>query len=890
MTSRQKAFDECCLLSHIRLSKERILYLLEYRFKSNSIRTSFDFKSIHPEKPSIKAKISRSLLRCNPNSIKSINNNDENNAFESSDDEMNEISSPKSLTSVNDDDYLNTLAQWDPNAIQTMIESDEEEEEEQVDMRNDVQTTQDNNTNANSMDLSTEMPASQVEDILITFINRSIKNEPMVDDSNDFHCAQLDGQTDFQFDTHHKKQKHKNEHKTTNQVITTVKSQSSKSTQTIELANISQSFNTCQTNNNKKKKSSNQSQQKDDKQSKKFNRPLSKSQNVDENFHPQCKNKHILSSSMGEKSVGRHMNLVQQTLDSCRKLKVNNSNPDFVQPKNLPIDATKNAKSSNSAVKINLKKRKRLDTKVNHKSRTKEYSSSKRKNKLSMGHNGKTILDYFKVIKRSPNNDNIQYFEVVKEPIDSVRSVVHATRKRLASSSDECIVLDDDDDNDNDDNKKINKIDNDDIQLIEESSSSIYDNICAREKLLDHTVDSTVMRVKWLVNLELVLLEHISRYYQQNIRPKNKLQLHDCVSYSSTDNLLSYRISPEFITIIIKNFLKIFIVRNLNTDNNELSLFQYGLTSHLRYLLLELPTYNHQNNSNTEHDCLQCDEYFSLINILFDLLFDLIEYDICEIYDKKTYRSTLIKEDYFNQFIRRKTIQTNNFDRIKLIIYLIELIELHRNKCQSKKEIFHLNQNQNFHSIENFLQHIILKANDLNNERISICLNVMELCLLFVKEKEACIQQMALFLAKLCEENSTYLHLFLFDENLLPDIRLLLISELVWKKFNIKFASTTNIIEFFDHIEAAARLRNPIDDSALLLIRSLFNTYADLMICIKNSTLIKQSLTEQIKMLRNELASIYATLTDISHDLNCNQQIKRTVILFRLLQYKWEQF
>ncbi|CAF4785028.1 unnamed protein product, partial [Rotaria socialis] len=65
------------------------------------------------------------------------------------------ISSPKSLTSVNDDDYLNTLAQWDPNAIQTMIESDEEEEEEQVDMRNDVQTTQDNNTNANSMDLST---------------------------------------------------------------------------------------------------------------------------------------------------------------------------------------------------------------------------------------------------------------------------------------------------------------------------------------------------------------------------------------------------------------------------------------------------------------------------------------------------------------------------------------------------------------------------------------------------------------------------------------------------------------------------------------------------------------------------------------------------------------
>ncbi|CAM4821042.1 unnamed protein product [Rotaria magnacalcarata] len=870
MTSRRKTFNECCLLSHIRLNKERILYLLEYRFKSNSIRTSFDFKSIHPEKPSVKAKISRSLLRCNLNSIKSINNNDENNVFESSDDEMDEISSPKSPISVNDDDYLKTLAEWDPNAMQTMIESDEEEEV-QVDMRNDVQTTQDNNTNVNSMDLSTEMPTSQVEDIIITFINRTIKIEPMVDDSNDFHCAQLDGQTDFQFDTRHKKQKHK----TTNQFITKVKSQSSKSTQTIDLTNISPSFNTCQTNHNKKKKPSNQSEQKDDKQSKKSNTPLSKSQSVDENFHPQCKNKHILTSSTREKSVGRHMNLVQQTLDSCRKLKVNNSNSNFVSSEILPIVTTKNAKSSNSTVEKNLKKRKRLDTKVNHKSRTKAYSSSKRKNKLSMEHNGKTILDYFKAIKRSPNNDNIQYFAVVKKPTDSVRSVVHTTRKRLASSSDECIVIDDDND-DNGDNKKTNNIDNDDIELIEESSSSIYNNICAREKLLDHTVDSTAMRVKW--------------YYQQNTRPKNKLQLYDCVSYSSTNNLLSYRISPEFITIIIKNFLKIFIVRNLNTDNNELSLVQYGLTSHLRYLLLELPTYNHQNNSNTEHECLQCDEYFSLINILFYLLFDLIEYDICEIYDKKTYRSTLIEEDYFNQFIRRKTIQTNNFDSIKLVIYLIELIELHRSKCHSKKEIFHLNENQIFHSIENFLQHIILKANDLNKERISICLNVMELCLLFVKEKEACIQQMALFLAKLCEENSTYLHLFLFDENLLPDIRLLLINELVWKKFNIKFASTANVIEFFDHIEAAIRLRNPIDDSALLLIRSLFNTYADLMICIKNSTLIKQSLIEQIKMLRNELASIYATLTDISHDLNCNQQIKRTVILFRLLQYKWKQF
>jgi len=60
---------------------------------------------------------------------------------------------------------------------------------------------------------------------------------------------------------------------------------------------------------------------------------------------------------------------------------------------------------------------------------------------------------------------------------------------------------------------------------------------------------------------------------------------------------------------------------------------------------------------------------------------------------------------------------------------------------------------------------------------------------------------MVLFLSKLSEENSTYIHLFLFDENLLPDIRLLLINELIGKKFNIKFTSIDNIEKFFHRIE-----------------------------------------------------------------------------------------
>jgi hypothetical protein len=60
---------------------------------------------------------------------------------------------------------------------------------------------------------------------------------------------------------------------------------------------------------------------------------------------------------------------------------------------------------------------------------------------------------------------------------------------------------------------------------------------------------------------------------------------------------------------------------------------------------------------------------------------------------------------------------------------------------------------------------------------------------------------MALFLAKLCEENPTCLNLFLFDKNLLCDIRLLLINELIWNRFDIKFISVKHIDEFFRLIE-----------------------------------------------------------------------------------------
>ncbi|CAF0761377.1 unnamed protein product [Rotaria sordida] len=903
MTSQPLTYDDCCLLSNICLNSERIFYLLECRFKSNSMRTSFYFKSILPEKLSNKAKISRSLLKILPKKVNSVDNNnnndddddDESILSESLEDDIDKISLPKSPINAaaaaaagddDDDDYLNRLAEWEPNNLQPIIENDDNDDDEEEETRMDVQKINDENTNVNPMDLSKELPASQAEDVLVTFIQRSIKSEPMIYDDNDFNRLQLDGQTDLLSDNNHKQVQHKNEKKNLEEIIAKITLNASKSTQTIPLNNISQQYDKCQTNYNKKKKISNQLRQQNnnnEQSKKKFKSQLSLPllQTNEKIIHPFDKQNCILSNNqtINENAHARykHMNLLEQILNNFHKTLTNNSNLDCIQKKKLPINVIKISKSTDLSIVKNTTKIKRLDNELNHNLRIKTRSSSK---------------NYFKVTKHSSKNDNIQYFPVVKQRTDRMKSSINKTKQRSANYFDGCIVLDDDDNdknNNNNDNKE-NDAKDDDIQLIEEERYSIPNNTHTREKLLDHAVDSSEMRIKWLVNVELLLLEHISICHQEIIQLKNEFHSNNCIKYECCDNVLSYSIDPSFISIIILNFLKMFIIRNLNYDQDELSFFQYGLTSHLRYLLIELPTYNHKNNNN-DNNCLQCYQYISIRNILFDLLFDLIEYDLCEIYNKKIYRSKLIEDDYFNQFLQQnKIIKKNKFFHIKLIIYFIELIEIHRNKCQNKKEVFYLNDNQIFQSIENFLQHIILKINNLNHERISICLNVMELCLLFVNEKEKRIQQMALFLAKLCEEHPTYLHLFLFDENLLSDIRLLLINELIWKKFHIKFISIDHISDFFDYIETEIRLRHPIDDMTLLLIRSLFNTYADLIINIKDCIYMNSFTEQMISTLRDQLNLIYITLTDISNVPHYIQQIKRTVILFRLLQCKWNQF
>lgn len=196
------------------------------------------------------------------------------------------------------------------------------------------------------------------------------------------------------------------------------------------------------------------------------------------------------------------------------------------------------------------------------------------------------------------------------------------------------------------------------------------------------------MRIKWLLNVEFILREYISIYHEQTIDLKNN------------------SISSKLISIIIINFLKIFLIQNDDYEQDEFIFYQFSLTLHLRYLLIDLPTYEHQI-FNDENNCFECKEYSLILNDLFDLLFDFIEYDICENYTKTHYRSVLIEDDYFKQL---NILKHNPFYRLKLIIYFIELIQMHRNKCLNNKERFFLKINNRIYQwIESFLQQIIYR-------------------------------------------------------------------------------------------------------------------------------------------------------------------------------------
>jgi hypothetical protein len=242
------------------------------------------------------------------------------------------------------------------------------------------------------------------------------------------------------------------------------------------------------------------------------------------------------------------------------------------------------------------------------------------------------------------------------------------------------------------------------------SSYSIAYNIGIREKLLDHVIRSSGMRIKWLFNLECLLLEHILICHEENIRPDHPYTCSSrtCTHDSSTSTPSSYRLDSSFISMIMINFIKMFILRDSLADQQELSFVQFGFTSHLRYLLIELPTYKHTNSSDTLEYCSQCYQYALLINILFDLLFDLIEHDLCNIKRQVSFRSTLIEDDYFHQFQQSKVKQKFSSYRIQLIIYFVELLGIHMNKCSKRKEFqFNKNENKLFQSMEDFIRHIV---------------------------------------------------------------------------------------------------------------------------------------------------------------------------------------
>ncbi len=156
MSCKTSIYDDCCLLTDINLNRERVYYLLERRFKNNSTKTSFDFKCFLPEQPSNNAKVSRSLLRCQPKNI-CINHYEDNTSSDAassspSDDDHDEVFSTNE--DDDDDDRLNKLAEWESEGFQPMIETDDDEDDNE-NMIQSVNTENNNEDNAtNPMDIS----------------------------------------------------------------------------------------------------------------------------------------------------------------------------------------------------------------------------------------------------------------------------------------------------------------------------------------------------------------------------------------------------------------------------------------------------------------------------------------------------------------------------------------------------------------------------------------------------------------------------------------------------------------------------------------------------------------------------------------------------------------
>jgi hypothetical protein len=199
-------YEECCLLTDINLNPKRIYHLLERRFKNNSTKTSFDFKCFLPEQPSNNAKVSRSLLRCQPKIIH-VNHNEDtlssDEASSSEEEERDEILPTNN--NEGEDDRLEILSKWESDKYTPMIEDDEDDENENIFQSINAENDDEDDNAINPMDISSgiklfylqifilmiylfvvdETPMSPTEDLLVIYSYQLVKNEPVSDTEDD---------------------------------------------------------------------------------------------------------------------------------------------------------------------------------------------------------------------------------------------------------------------------------------------------------------------------------------------------------------------------------------------------------------------------------------------------------------------------------------------------------------------------------------------------------------------------------------------------------------------------------------------------------------------------------------------------------------------------------
>ena len=101
-----------------------------------------------------------------------------------------------------------------------------------------------------------------MEDLLVTFIHRPVKDEPLTYDNTDLIPPQLDGQTDSLSSNNRELTSRIDETKNLDNVIAKIKLNTSKANKIIEINNVPQRIDISQINHNNIKKTSNQSPKK----------------------------------------------------------------------------------------------------------------------------------------------------------------------------------------------------------------------------------------------------------------------------------------------------------------------------------------------------------------------------------------------------------------------------------------------------------------------------------------------------------------------------------------------------------------------------------------------------------------------------------------------------